>query len=97
MANPQQHSSTSTLSEEKDLPDAGKSTLDDLDGADDIEKGSGDDVPQGYEDVEKGPERSAPGPVTDWDGPKDPENPHNWSTGRKVLHILPPAMISLTA
>jgi hypothetical protein len=97
MVDPQHHFSTSTLSVEKDLPDPEKSTLNGLDGANDIENGSGDEVQRVNEDVEKRPEKPASGAVIDWDGPDDPENPHNWSTGRKILHILPPAMISLTA
>jgi hypothetical protein len=97
MADSQQHSLMSTLFVEKDLPDPEKSILDGLDGSDDIEKGSGDDVEKGNKDPEKGPERAAPAAVIDWDGPDDPENPHNWPIGKRILHILPPAMISLTA
>ncbi|KAF7535995.1 hypothetical protein G7054_g4894 [Neopestalotiopsis clavispora] len=32
--------------------------------------------------------------VVDWDGPKDPENPQNWSTGRKIVCAAILAFIS---
>lgn len=30
--------------------------------------------------------------VMDWNGPDDPENPHNWSTWQKVYHATTPAL-----
>lgn len=96
MADPQLQSSSSTLAVDKDLPDPEKSTLG-LEDGDDIAQGSGSDVEKENGDVEKGPERPAPRIVLDWDGPDDPGNPHNWSARKKILHILPPAIISLSA
>ena len=32
----------------------------------------------------------------DWDGPDDPENPHNWSTGKRIWHTVPPALLSFS-
>lgn len=31
--------------------------------------------------------------IVDWDGPDDPDNPRNWSKGRKILNI---ALVSLS-
>lgn len=28
----------------------------------------------------------------DWDGPDDPENPHNWRFGPKVYHVTVPGL-----
>jgi len=25
--------------------------------------------------------------VVDWDGPSDPQNPHNWSNGKQWAHV----------
>lgn len=30
--------------------------------------------------------------VLDWDGPDDPDNPHNWSMWKRVLHSAIPAI-----
>jgi hypothetical protein len=30
----------------------------------------------------------------DWTGPNDPENPHNWSIGKRVYHTVPPALFA---
>jgi hypothetical protein len=30
--------------------------------------------------------------VTDWNGPDDPDNPHNWSTWNRVYHATIPAL-----
>jgi hypothetical protein len=99
MADSQLHSSTSTLSVDKDLRDLEKPTLDDPNssGSDDIEQGSGDDVEKRNEDLENGPERPPPRAVLDWDGPDDAHNPHNWALSKRILHIVTPAVISLTA
>lgn len=91
------HSSTSTLSVDKDLQDPEKPTLEDPDSSDDIGNGSGDDVEKRNEDLENGPERPPLRAVLDWDGPDDPHNPHNWALSKRVLHIVTPAIISLTA
>lgn len=32
--------------------------------------------------------------VVDWDGPQDPENPQNWTSGKKWTHII---LVSLFA
>ncbi|KAE9968780.1 hypothetical protein EG328_007271 [Venturia inaequalis] len=28
----------------------------------------------------------------DWTGPDDPENPHNWSLGKRIYHTIPPGL-----
>lgn len=32
--------------------------------------------------------------IDDWDGPDDPENPWNWSTGKRIYHTFIPASIA---
>ena len=96
MDDSQMHSSTSTLSVDKDLRDPEKPTPGDH-ASSDIENGSGDDVEKRNEDLENGPERPPPRAVLDWDSPDDPHNPHNWPLSKRALHIVTPAIISLTA
>ena len=47
-------------------------------------------------DVEKSPPAAEPNPplhtLTDWDGPDDPENPRNWSFGKKLYATAIPAL-----
>ena len=31
----------------------------------------------------------------DWSGPKDPENPQNWSSYKKLYHILVPTILGV--
>lgn len=47
------------------------------------------------EDVEKDSPVSIP--VSDWSGPDDPLDPHNWSKWKKAYHVFPPAAISFVA
>ncbi|PMD15579.1 MFS multidrug transporter-like protein [Hyaloscypha hepaticicola] len=80
---------------EKPRPSAG-----DIYGEDDsdgIERGVEADVGKGNQDLEKGPSSHTPPAQLDWDGPDDPGNPHNWLLGKKIMHIVVPAVISLTA
>lgn len=49
---------------------------------------------ENIESVEKGPDPPQPAWIVGWDGPNDPENPHNWSLKYKlfvssVLIMLP--------
>ena len=32
----------------------------------------------------------------DWDGPDDPENPHNWPMWKRAWHTVPPALLSFS-
>jgi hypothetical protein len=32
----------------------------------------------------------------DWDGPEDPDNPHNWPTWKLVYHTTIPALFGFT-
>ena len=43
-------------------------------------------------DTEKGDAPVAPQalPATDWDGPDDPGNPHNWPLWQRVYHATTP-------
>jgi len=34
--------------------------------------------------------------TADWNGPDDPDDPHNWSPRKRYAHIVPPALISFT-
>lgn len=100
MADSQLHYSTSTLSVEdpevlRPVPSAG-----DIYGeeeSDVTEQGDEGDLEKQNEDLEKGPSKHAHPPALDWNGPDDPENPHNWPLGKKIMHIIAPAIISLTA
>ncbi|KAE9375192.1 MFS multidrug transporter-like protein [Stipitochalara longipes BDJ] len=77
-----------------------KPTAGDIYGEDDsdgLENGDGGEIEQQNQDLEKGPSKHAHPTVLDWDGPDDPENPHNWPVGKKIMHIIAPAVISLTA
>jgi hypothetical protein len=47
------------------------------------------------DDVEKAPPVSVP--VSDWSGPDDLLDPHNWSRGKRAYHVFPPAVISFVA
>lgn len=31
--------------------------------------------------------------VSDWNGPDDPDNPYNWSKGRRLHHAIAPALL----
>ena len=31
--------------------------------------------------------------VTDWNGPDDPDNPHNWPMSTRIYHALAPALL----
>jgi hypothetical protein len=102
MADTQLHSSTSTLSVDQDLPEMEKPrpSAGDIYGEDDsggIESGDKEDAAKENQDLEKGPSKHHPPAQLDWDGPDDPENPHNWPLGKKIMHIVIPAVISLTA
>ena len=100
MPDSQMQSSTSTLSVDKDIPEMEKPTAGDIYGEDDsdgLENGDGGEIEQQNQDLEKGPSKHAHPTVLDWDGPDDPENPHNWPVGKKIMHIIAPAVISLTA
>ena len=33
--------------------------------------------------------------IIDWDGPQDPENPHNWPERKRWAHVIVVALISL--
>ena len=33
--------------------------------------------------------------IIDWDGPQDPENPHNWCERKRWAHVIVVALISL--
>jgi hypothetical protein len=93
-----QESLSSTLS--VDLPEGDKPTAGDIYGEDDsdgIVEGDGRDIEKQIQDLEKGPSKHAHLSALDWDGPDDPENPHNWTVGKKIMHIVAPAVISLTA
>lgn len=35
--------------------------------------------------------------VVDWDGPHDPENPLNWSSSKKNMHVIIVSLFSLAA
>lgn len=35
---------------------------------------------------------SPPAAVTDWNGPDDPDNPHNWSMASRVYHSIVPGL-----
>ncbi len=35
--------------------------------------------------------------ASDWNGPDDPENPHNWGSLTRHYHIVPAALISFAA
>ena len=102
MADSQLHSSTSTLSVDEDLPEMEKPrpSAGDIYGEDEsdgVERGDGGDTEKQNQDLEKGPSKHAPPAPLDWDGADDPENPHNWPLGKKIMHIVTPAIISLTA
>lgn len=93
-------SSTSTLSVGQELPEMEKPTAGDIYGEDDsdgIDNGERGDIGNQNQDLEKGPSKHSHPPTLDWDGPDDPENPHNWPMGKKIIHIVAPAVISLTA
>ncbi|KAJ2992883.1 hypothetical protein NUW58_g2018 [Xylaria curta] len=57
--------------------------------------GSGTSTPPNHGDTEldattseknlDGEKNAEPGPIVDWYGPEDPENPQNWSTMKKSL------------
>ena len=50
-------------------------------------------------DTEKGPtstETQAAAQTVEWDGPKDPENPQNWSTAKKAYHAAIPSLYCYT-
>jgi hypothetical protein len=101
MADSQPHSSTSTLSMDQDFPAMEKPvpSAGDIYGEDEsdgMERGDGGDIEKQNQDLEKRPSKRAPRAL-DWDGPDDPENPHNWPLGKKIMHIVTPAIISLTA
>jgi len=102
MADSQLHSSTSTLSVDQEFPEIEKPTpsAGDIYGEDDsdgIEAEDGGDVEKQNQDLEKRPSKQHHPAALDWDGPADPENPHNWPLGKKIMHIIAPAVISLTA
>jgi len=100
MADSRMQSSTSTLSVDQDVPDMEKPTAGDIYGEDDsdsVENGDGGKVQQQNQDLEKGPSKHSHPAALDWDGPDDPENPHNWPVGKKIMHIIAPAVISYTA
>jgi hypothetical protein len=100
MAESQMQASTSTLFVEQDVPEIEKPTAGDIYGEDDSDgavEGGGGDIEKKIQDLEKGPSKHASPAVLDWDGPDDPENPHKWPIGKKVMHIIAPAVISLTA
>ena len=102
MTNSQLHSSTSTFSVDQALPEMEKPrpSAGDIYGEDDsdgIERGVEGDVGKENQDLEKGPSSHAPPAQLDWEGPNDPDNPHNWALGKKIMHIVVPAVISLTA
>jgi hypothetical protein len=101
MADSQLHSSTSTLSVDEDLSEVrSRPTAGDIYGEDEsdgAEQGDGGDLEKQNADLEKGSSKHAHPLVLDWDGPDDPENPHNWPLGKKIMHIVTPAIISLTA
>ncbi len=100
MPDSQIQSSTSTLSVGQDIPEMEKPAAGDIYGEDDsdgVEAGDGGEIEQQNQDLEKGPSKHAHPGVLEWDGPNDPENPHNWPIGKKIMHIIAPAVISLTA
>jgi hypothetical protein len=100
MAESQMQASTSTLFVEQDAPEIEKPTAGDIYGEDDSDgavEGGGGDIEKKIQDLEKGPSKHASPADLDWDGPDDPENPHNWPIRKKVMHIIAPAVISLTA
>jgi hypothetical protein len=35
--------------------------------------------------------------VVDWEGPDDPENPRNWTTSKKNLHVVMISLFTLNA
>jgi hypothetical protein len=35
--------------------------------------------------------------IVDWDGPDDPENPLNWSTAKKNVHVVVVSLFTLVA
>lgn len=43
-------------------------------------------------DTEKKDTTNAPStfPVADWDGPNDPDNPHNWPLWQRIYHATTP-------
>jgi hypothetical protein len=100
MAESQMQASTSTLFVEQDVLEIEKPTAGDIYGEDDSDgavEGGGGNIEKKNQDLEKGPSKHTSPAVLDWDGPDDPENPHNWPIGKKVMHIIAPAVISLTA
>jgi hypothetical protein len=77
-----------------------KSNAGDIYGEDDSDgamEGVGGDTEKQNQELEKGPSKHASPAVLDWDGPDDSENLHNWPMGEKIMHIIAPAVISLTA
>jgi hypothetical protein len=100
MADLNMQSSTSTLSMDKDLPGVEKPSVGDIFGEDDSDAGDrvdGGDLEKQNQDLEKASSKLHPPAALDWDGPNDPEDPLNWPLGKKILHVVVPAMISLTA
>lgn len=55
--------------------------------ANDEELGEKDKEDENSED--EGPPQQR---VDDWDGPDDPENPHNWPMALRVYHSIIPAL-----
>jgi hypothetical protein len=100
MPDSQTQSSSSTLSADQDVPEMEKPTAGDIYGEDDsdgVDNGDGGEIEKQTQDLEKGPSKHAHPTALNWDGPDDPEDPHNWPFGKKLMHIIAPAMISLTA
>ncbi|PMD30199.1 MFS general substrate transporter [Hyaloscypha variabilis F] len=100
MPDSQMQSSSSTLSADQDVPEMEKPTAGDIYGEDDsdgVDNGDGGEIEKQTQDLEKGPSKHAHPTALNWDGPDDPEDPHNWPFGKKLMHIIAPAMISLTA
>ncbi|EED23787.1 bicyclomycin resistance protein, putative [Talaromyces stipitatus ATCC 10500] len=57
----------------------------------------------GYDDTERALEENSPAKsnslrttvtAQDWIGPNDPENPQNWSTPKKIYHVLVPTIFA---
>jgi hypothetical protein len=100
MAESQMQASTSTLFVEQDVPEMEKPNAGDIYGESDSDgamEGVGGDIEKQNQELEKGPSKHASPAVLDWDGPDDPDNPHNWPMEKKIMHIIAPAVISLTA
>ncbi|KAM0819802.1 putative Major facilitator superfamily domain-containing protein [Seiridium cardinale] len=46
------------------------------------------DVEVGLDSSDNGAEKTRRDPIIDWEGPDDPENPRNWPSLKKSLHVV---------